>query len=52
MADPVGMRARWEEIQAANDLSDGAVSEAKDALAAESARAQVRLDDAIARASR
>jgi methyl-accepting chemotaxis protein len=49
VADPVGMRARWEEIQAANDLSDGAVSEAKDALAAESARAQVRLDDAIAR---
>ncbi len=49
VADPVGMRARWEEIQAANDLSDGAVGEAKDALAAESDRAQVRLDDAIAR---
>ena len=52
VADPVGMRARWEEIQAANDLSDGAVGEAKDALAAESARAQVRLDDAIARSQR
>ncbi|WP_199582980.1 methyl-accepting chemotaxis protein [Blastococcus sp. TF02-9] len=48
VADPVAMRLRWEEIQAANDLSDGAVSEAKDALAAESTRAQVRLDDAIA----
>ncbi|MGY1754032.1 methyl-accepting chemotaxis protein [Blastococcus sp. SYSU D01042] len=49
VADPVTMRGRWEEIQAANDLSDGAVSEAKDTLAAESDRAQVRLDDAIAR---
>ncbi|MGY1803295.1 methyl-accepting chemotaxis protein [Blastococcus sp. SYSU D00922] len=49
VADPAAMRLRWEEIQAANDLSDGAVSAAKDALAAESDAAQVRLDDAIAR---
>ncbi|TQN40791.1 methyl-accepting chemotaxis protein [Blastococcus colisei] len=49
VADPVAMRARWEEIQAANDLTDGAVSSAKDALAAESDAAQGRLDDAIAR---
>ncbi|SDG00233.1 methyl-accepting chemotaxis sensory transducer with TarH sensor, partial [Blastococcus aurantiacus] len=49
VADPVAMSARWEEIQAANDLTDGAVSQAKDALAAESDAAQVRLDDAIAR---
>jgi methyl-accepting chemotaxis protein len=49
VADPVAMRLRWEEIQAANDLTDGAVGDAKDALAAESALAQVRLDDAISR---
>ncbi|TYP81306.1 methyl-accepting chemotaxis protein [Blastococcus xanthinilyticus] len=51
VADPVAMRGRWEEIQAANDLSDGAVSEAKDVLAAESDAAQVRLDDALAQAA-
>ncbi|MCF6734837.1 methyl-accepting chemotaxis protein, partial [Blastococcus sp. KM273129] len=45
------MRGRWEEIQAANDLSDGAVSEAKDVLAAESDAAQGRLDDALAQAA-
>ena len=50
VADPVAMRPRWEEIQAANDLTDGAVSAAKDALAAQSRLAQVRLDDAIDRA--
>ncbi|MGY2127917.1 methyl-accepting chemotaxis protein [Blastococcus sp. SYSU DS0617] len=49
VADPVAMRARWEEIQAANDLTDGAVSAAKDGLAAESDIAQGHLDDAIAR---
>ncbi|MGY1828698.1 methyl-accepting chemotaxis protein [Blastococcus sp. SYSU DS0541] len=51
VADPATMRGRWEEIQAANDLSDGAVSEAKDVLAAESDAAQVRLDDALAQAA-
>ncbi|MDT0274474.1 methyl-accepting chemotaxis protein [Blastococcus goldschmidtiae] len=50
VADPVGMRSRWEEIQAANDLTDGDVSTAKDALSAESDLAQTELDDAIARA--
>jgi len=49
VADPVAMRARWEEIQAANDLTDGAISAAKDGLSAESDLAQGRLDDAIAR---
>ncbi|MCF6745805.1 methyl-accepting chemotaxis protein [Blastococcus sp. KM273128] len=48
IADQSAARLRWEEIQAANDLTDGAVGEAKDALAAESARAQERLDDAVA----
>ncbi|RBY96888.1 methyl-accepting chemotaxis protein [Blastococcus sp. TF02-8] len=50
IADQAGARARWEEIQAANDLSDGAVGAAKDALAAESAIAQKELDDAISSA--
>ncbi|WP_232797165.1 methyl-accepting chemotaxis protein [Blastococcus atacamensis] len=50
VADPGTMRGRWEEIQAANDLSDGAVSEAKDVLASESDAAQGRLDDALAQA--
>ncbi len=49
VADPEAMRARWEEIQAANDLSDGAVSEAKDVLASESDAAQLRLEEAITR---
>ncbi|WP_241037992.1 methyl-accepting chemotaxis protein [Blastococcus litoris] len=49
VADPAAMRLRWEEIQQANDLSDGAVGAAKDALAAESDAAQVRLDEAITR---
>nr|WP_239522734.1 methyl-accepting chemotaxis protein [Geodermatophilus sabuli] len=49
VADQAAARARFEEIQAANDLTDGAVGAAKDALAAESAAAQVRLDGAIAR---
>src|SRR4051812_24451872 len=45
--DQVGMRAQWEDIQKANDLSDGAVGTAKDALAAQSDEAQTALDDAI-----
>ncbi|TFV67870.1 UNVERIFIED_ORG: methyl-accepting chemotaxis protein [Bacillus sp. AZ43] len=48
VADQAAARVRWEDIQAANDLTDGAVSAAKDALDAESDLAQVRLDDAIA----
>jgi len=47
VADQAGMRPRWEEIQAANDLTDGAVGAAKDALAAESAAAEAALDEAI-----
>ncbi|MGY2065851.1 methyl-accepting chemotaxis protein [Blastococcus sp. SYSU DS0619] len=50
VADQAGARLRWEEIQAANDLTDGAVSDAKDALAAQGAQAQVRLDEAISTA--
>jgi methyl-accepting chemotaxis protein len=49
VADQVAARLAWEDIQAANDLTDSAVGTAKDALSAESDRAQVRLDDAIAR---
>ncbi|UOY00623.1 methyl-accepting chemotaxis protein [Blastococcus sp. PRF04-17] len=33
VADQAGTRLRWEEIQAANDLTDGAVGAAKDELA-------------------
>ncbi|MGY2076311.1 methyl-accepting chemotaxis protein [Blastococcus sp. SYSU DS0828] len=51
VADPAAMRPRWEEIQQANDLTDGAVSEAKDVLGTESDAAQVRLDEALARAA-
>ncbi|MGY1602053.1 methyl-accepting chemotaxis protein [Geodermatophilus sp. SYSU D00815] len=49
VADQAAARVRWEQIQAANDLTDGAVSAAKDALATESDAAQTVLDDAIAR---
>src|SRR3954453_7402308 len=49
IADQVGTRALWEDIQKANDLSDGAVGAAKDALAAQSDAAQKKLDDTIAR---
>jgi methyl-accepting chemotaxis protein len=48
IADQAGTRVRWEEIQAANDLTDGAVSAAKDALAAETVAAEARLNDAVA----
>ncbi|GAA4730498.1 hypothetical protein GCM10023328_06770 [Modestobacter marinus] len=50
VADQVGMRARFEEIQAANDLTDGAVGAAKDALAAESEAAEAELDASITQA--
>ncbi len=50
IADQAAARVAWEDIQAANDLTDSAVGTAKDALAAESGAAQVRLDDAISRA--
>ena len=44
VADQVGTRGPWEDIQTANDLTDGAVGAAKDALAAETQAAQERLD--------
>jgi methyl-accepting chemotaxis protein len=49
VADQAGTRTRWEDIQAANDITDGAVSAAKDALMTESAAAQTDLDALIAR---
>jgi methyl-accepting chemotaxis protein len=49
VADQDAARAQWENIQKANDLSDGAVGAAKDALAAQSDAAQQTLDDVIAR---
>jgi methyl-accepting chemotaxis protein len=48
VADQAGTRLEWEDIQAANDLTDGAVSAAKDALMAQSDAAQKHLDDVIA----
>ena len=50
VADQEGTRVRWEDIQTANDLTDGAVGAAKDALAAESKLAEAQLNDAITRA--
>ena len=46
IANQAGMRAQWENIQKANDLADGAVGAAKDALtkASEQADAQLRSD--------
>ena len=49
IADQAGTRLAWEDIQTANDLTDGAVGTAKDALAADSAAAEIRLDEAITR---
>jgi methyl-accepting chemotaxis protein len=49
VADQASARVRWEDIQTANDLTDGAVGTAKDALAAESTLAQTHLQDAITR---
>jgi methyl-accepting chemotaxis protein len=50
VADQAGSRIRWEQIQAANDLTDGAVSTAKDELSAARATAETTLDDTVARA--
>jgi methyl-accepting chemotaxis protein len=50
VADQEGTRPRWEDIQTANDLSDGAVGTAKDALAAETQASQERLDATISQA--
>jgi methyl-accepting chemotaxis protein len=50
VADQAGTRAMWEQIQQANDLTDGAVGAAKDALAAEAQAAQENLDSVISQA--
>ncbi|MGY1740518.1 MULTISPECIES: methyl-accepting chemotaxis protein [unclassified Blastococcus] len=52
VADQAGSRLRWEDIQAANDLTDGAVSAAKDELSAARADAEQSLQDAIAQSER
>jgi methyl-accepting chemotaxis protein len=49
IADQRGTRVRWEDIQAANDITDGAVGAAKDAVIVQSEEAQQALDDVIAR---
>jgi methyl-accepting chemotaxis protein len=49
IAHQVATRASWADIQQANDISDGAVGAAKDALAAESAVAEGRLAGAVTR---
>jgi methyl-accepting chemotaxis protein len=49
IADQAGATARWEDIQAANDITDGAVSAAKDILISESIAAEEELGDTIAR---
>ncbi len=47
IADQADARLRWEDIQVANDLTDGAVGEAKDALATAYQDAEIALHDAI-----
>ena len=49
IADQPGTTARWEEIQVANDITDGAVGAAKDLLISESIAAEQELTDTIAR---
>jgi HAMP domain-containing protein len=50
IADQAATRVRWEDIQVANDITDGAVGAAKDLLIAESMAAETELTDAIAQA--
>jgi methyl-accepting chemotaxis protein len=52
VADQVGARPRYEEIQDANDVSDTAVSEAKDVLDVASDVADAEVEAAIARSAR
>jgi methyl-accepting chemotaxis protein len=49
VADQAAARLRFEEIQTANDLTDGAVGKAKDALAAETAAAGTQVTGAVHR---
>jgi methyl-accepting chemotaxis protein len=46
IADQVGTRAKWEDIQAANDITDDAVDAAKGELEARAAAAGVAVDNA------
>jgi methyl-accepting chemotaxis protein len=52
IADQVGTTARWEEIQIANDITDGAVGAAKDLLIAESVATEQEMTDTIAETQR
>ncbi|MGK5114916.1 HAMP domain-containing protein, partial [Geodermatophilus sp. CPCC 205506] len=47
VADQAAARVNWEQIQAANDLTDGAVGAAKDSLEAATDEAEARLAAAI-----
>jgi methyl-accepting chemotaxis protein len=47
VADQAATRVRWEEIQVANDLTDGAVGAAKDELGKAYAEAETHLHDTI-----
>jgi methyl-accepting chemotaxis protein len=47
IADQAGTMARWEEIQVANDITDGAVGAAKDLLISESIATEQELTDTI-----
>jgi methyl-accepting chemotaxis protein len=49
VADQAGTRVRWEDIQVANDITDGAVGAAKETLIAESIAAEEELTAAISR---
>jgi methyl-accepting chemotaxis protein len=49
VADQGGMVARWEEIQLANDITDGAVGDAKDALHEATVATEIELDATLDR---
>ncbi|MGY1670665.1 methyl-accepting chemotaxis protein [Geodermatophilus sp. SYSU D00710] len=49
VADQAGARARWEDIQAANDLTDAAIGTAKDTLMREVDTATTELEDVTTR---
>src|SRR5690606_22256028 len=50
--DQEAARAEWEDIQTANDITDGAVGTAKDALDLATADAEVRLSSALSASAR
>jgi methyl-accepting chemotaxis protein len=47
VADQAGMQARWEDIQVANDITDGAVGGAKDALHEATIATEIELDETL-----